>query len=106
MTEWSKLLTDGKADYCTSQMEDNATLTSLKRAADAGKLDFNRIALLRTASNFDRQGKDQTAAESLAANSGGFPLATTNAYRVGKAYADSIIQNWNAWEKAPQTAGK
>ena len=78
----------------------------LKRAAEAGKLDFDRIALLRTASNFDRQGKDQTAAQSLAANSGGFPLATTNAYRVGKAYAESIIQNWHAWEKAPQTAGK
>ena len=104
--EWSKLLTDGKADYCTSQMEDNATLTALKRAAEAGKLDFSRIALLRTASNFDRQGKDQTAAESLAANSGGFPLATANAYRVGKAYADSIIQNWKAWENAPQTAGQ
>src|SRR5690606_5415458 len=68
MAEWSKLLTDGKAVYCTSQMEDNATLTALKRAAEAGKLDFDRIALLRTASNFDRQGKDQTAAESLAAN--------------------------------------
>lgn len=106
MTEWSKLATDGKAVYCTSQMEDNATLTALKRAAEAGKLDFNRVALLRTASNFDRQGKDQTAAESLAANSGGFPLATTNAYRVGKAYADSIIQDWKAWEKAPQTVAK
>ena len=106
IAEWSKLLTDGKADYCTSQMEDNATLTALKRAAEAGKLDFSRITLLRTASNFDRQGTDQTAAESLAADSGGFPLATANAYRVGKAYADSIISNWNAWENAPQTAAQ
>ncbi|EEX62194.1 purine nucleoside permease [Brucella abortus bv. 6 str. 870] len=103
---WSKVLTDGKADYCTAQMEDNATLTALKRAAEAGKLDFNRIALLRTASNFDRQGKDQTAMESPAATSGGFPLATENAYRVGKAYADSIIANWKAWEKAPQVTAK
>ncbi len=106
MEQWSKLLTDGKAEYCTSQMEDNATLTSLKRAADAGKLDYDRIALLRTASNFDRQGKDQTAAQSLAAKSGGFPLATTNAYRVGKVYADSIIKDWKSWEQAPQTEVK
>lgn len=104
--QWTKLLTDGKGEYCTSQMEDNATLTALKRAADAGKLDYDRIALLRTSSNFDRQGKDQTASESLAAKSGGFPLATTNAYRVGKAYADSIIKDWKSWEQAPQTEAK
>jgi len=104
--QWTKLLTDGKGEYCTSQMEDNATLTALKRAADAGKLDFNRVALLRTSSNFDRQGKDQTASESLAAKSGGFPLATTNAYRVGKTYADSIIKDWKSWEQAPQTDAK
>lgn len=104
--QWTKLLTDGKGEYCTSQMEDNATLTALKRAGDAGKLDFNRVALLRTSSNFDRQGKGQTAAESLAAKSGGFPLATTNAYRVGKTYADSIIKDWKSWEQAPQTDAK
>ncbi|MFD1199361.1 purine-nucleoside phosphorylase [Brucella gallinifaecis] len=104
--QWTKLLTDGKGEYCTSQMEDNATLTALKRAAEAGKLDFNRVALLRTASNFDRQGKDQSAAESLSAKSGGFPLATTNAYRVGKTYADSIINDWKSWEQAPQTDAK
>ena len=106
IAQWVKLLTDDKANYCTSQMEDNATLTALKHAAEAEKLDFNRIALLRTASNFDRQGKDQTAAQSLAANSGGFPLATANAYRVGKAYAESIMKNWQAWEKASQTEAK
>ena len=106
VSDWAKLMTDGKAEYCTSQMEDNATLTALKRAADAGKLDFSRIAVLRTSSNFDRQGKDQTAIESLGAKSGGFPLATANAYRVGKAYADSIIDKWDAWEKAPQIAAE
>jgi purine nucleoside permease len=102
MEKWVDLQTDGKATYCTSQMEDNATLTALKRGADAKLLDFDRIALLRTASNFDRQGKDQTPLESLKDNSGGFQLATTNAYRVGKAYADSIMKNWDKWAEAPQ----
>lgn len=102
MEKWVSLFTDGKANYCTSQMEDNATLTALKRGADAKRLDFNRIALLRTASNFDRQGQDQTPLESLKDNSGGFALATTNAYRVGKVYAESIIRNWDKWAKAPQ----
>lgn len=103
MEKWVRLQTDGKGTYCTSQMEDNATLTALKRAADAGLLDFNRIALLRTASNFDRQGDDVSAYDSLKANSGGFPLATENAYRVGKTYADNIINHWDKWRAAPQT---
>ncbi|QCO54699.1 purine nucleoside permease [Pseudorhodobacter turbinis] len=100
--EWVALLTDGKANYCTTQMEDNASLTALKRASEAGLLDFDRVALLRTASNFDRQGHDQSAVESLKAKSGGFPLATENAYRVAKAYAEVILSNWGEWKAAPQ----
>ncbi len=103
MEKWVKLLTDSKGTYCTSQMEDNATLTALKRASEAGKLDFDRIALLRTASNFDRQGEDQTALESLKSESGGFKLATTNAYRIGKTYTQTILTGWDKWQEAPQT---
>lgn len=103
MENWVKLLTDGKGTYCTSQMEDNASLTALKRASEAGLLDFDRIALLRTASNFDRQGEEQTALDSLKSESGGFKLATTNAYRVGKAYAQTILSSWDKWQEAPQT---
>ncbi len=94
---WTWLMTDGAANYCTTQMEDNATLTALSRAAAAGRLDLDRVAVLRTASNFDREAPGMTAAESLAAESGGFGPATTNAYRVGGALADAIIADWEAW---------
>ena len=96
---WTALLSDGKANYCTSQMEDNATLTALKRGADAGLLEFNRVALLRSASNFDREGKGQTAAESLTSDSGGFAIALTNGYRVGAALAHNILKDWAAWSE-------
>ncbi|WP_410216662.1 purine-nucleoside phosphorylase [Paracoccus sp. (in: a-proteobacteria)] len=89
------LLSDGAADYCMSQMEDNATLTALRRADEAGRLDFDRIAVLRTASNFDRAHDGQTAAESLAAKSGGFGPATENAFRVGNAFAETVIADWD-----------
>ncbi len=96
---WTALLSDDKANYCTSQMEDNATLTALKRGADAGRVDFGRVALLRSASNFDREGRGQTAAESLSANSGGFMIALTNGYRVGAALAHAIVTDWPMWSK-------
>lgn len=91
------LLTDGEADYCVTQMEDNATLTALHRAAEAGLVDFDRVAILRTASNFDRQHDSQTAFESLRANSGGFGPAIENAFLVGDAFARDIIDNWELY---------
>jgi purine nucleoside permease len=98
MSDRVALLTEGKGNYCTTQMEDNASLTALKRAADAGLLRFERIAVLRTASNFDRESPQQTAEQSLHAKSGGFGPATTNAYRVGSKLADAIIADWDQWK--------
>ncbi|QDY70385.1 purine-nucleoside phosphorylase [Qingshengfaniella alkalisoli] len=91
-------LTGGNGTYCTSQMEDNATLTALERGAQAGRLDFGRIAVVRTGSNFDRQAPEQSAAESLSADSGAFGPATENAFRVGNALAREIIANWDEWQ--------
>jgi purine nucleoside permease len=99
MEQWVWAETDGAANYCTTQMEDNSTLTALRRGADAGLLDFERVAVLRTASNFDREAPGQTPVASLAAKSGGFGPATTNAYRVGSTYADAIIDNWPTWSE-------
>ena len=99
MGDWVDLLTDGTGNYCTTQMEDNATLTALQRGADAGLLQFDRVALLRTASNFDREPEGMTAPESLSAKSGGFGPATINAYRVGSKFADTVIGDWANWEK-------
>ncbi|MBF6329082.1 purine-nucleoside phosphorylase [Nocardia transvalensis] len=85
--------TDGRARYCTSQMEDNATAAALARA---GKL--NRYVCLRTASNFDRPRPGESVTETLTAiDSGaaspGFPLAVDNAYRVASAAADYLTQH-------------
>ncbi|HEV2504594.1 MAG TPA: purine nucleoside permease [Mesorhizobium sp.] len=99
MGKWVSLLTDGAGNYCTTQMEDNASLTALQRGADAGLLQFDRIALLRTASNFDREPEGKTAIESLSANSGGFGPATANAYRVGSKFTDTVIGAWADWQK-------
>ncbi|WP_407645436.1 purine-nucleoside phosphorylase [Geminicoccus roseus] len=98
MDVFVNVATKGEGDYCTTQMEDNATLTALKRGSDAGLLDFGRVAVLRTASNFDREAPDQTASASLGATSGGFPLATANAYRVGSKLTDAILADWENWK--------
>ena len=99
MGDWVSLMTENKGNYCTTQMEDNASLTALKRGADAGLLDFDRIAVLRTASNFDREAPGMVPADSLSAKSGGFGPSTINAYRVAGKLADAVIGDWANWEK-------
>ena len=78
-------------------------MTALKRGAEAGLLDFNRIAVLRTASNFDREAPGQSAAESLRARSGGYLPSVTNAYRVAAKLAHAIVGDWSAWSAGPPT---
>jgi purine nucleoside permease len=100
---WTKLLTDGKGVYCTTQQEDNATYNALARAAAAGKVDLKRLAVLRTGSNFDRPHPGQSAHASLLASttgaSGGFVPATQNLVKVGGVLVNDIVQHWAQWRE-------
>ena len=96
---WTRLLTDGKGTYCTTQQEDNATYEALRRGAAAGRLDLHRVAVLRTGANFDRPHAGQTAQESLNAQSGGFPIATANLYRAAWPLVSDIVARWPQWRE-------
>lgn len=82
------LQTGGQGHYCTSQMEDNATAGALARA---GKL--NRYVDLRTASNFDQPAEGGSVTDMLKGNYAGFTISVENAYRVGLAAANYLIQH-------------
>lgn len=95
---WTALLTDGKGRYCTTQQEDNATYEALKRGASAGLLDLQRVAVLRTGSNFDRPHEGQSAYDSLKTSSGGFTAATANLFVAGSPLVQEIVSNWQQWK--------
>lgn len=94
---WTQMWTNGQGEYCMTNMEDSASLAALDRLADSGLVDWDRLMVLRTASNFDQPYPGQTAQESLAANSGAFRPAVQNAYRVGSTVTDHILKNWKQW---------
>ncbi|KAG5730255.1 hypothetical protein E4T56_gene10588 [Termitomyces sp. T112] len=89
------LFTNGTGVYCTTQQEDNATLESLMRAAKAGLVDFSRIIIMRTASDFDREFPGQTAAANLFGNPGGFIPSILNIHLAGVKVVQGIIDNWD-----------
>lgn len=98
MHQHAALLTNGKAKICTTQMEDNASLTALKRAAEAGRLDFNRVLVLRTGANFDQETPKKSALETLTQDKSGALPATKNAYRVANAVIYHITHHWSQWQ--------
>ena len=98
--DWTKLLTDGAGTYCTTQQEDNATYEALKRGAAAGLLDIKRVAVLRTASNFDRPYPGQTAYDSLVNSiSGGFLPSIANLVNAGGPLVNDIVAKWPQWKR-------
>ena len=53
--EWVRYFTAGQGEFVTTAMEDTGTLQSLQFLANAGRVDGQRILVLRTVSNYDRQ---------------------------------------------------
>jgi purine nucleoside permease len=98
-TEWTRVLTDGKGVYCTTQQEDNATYEALKRGAAMNMVDLARIAVLRAGSDFDRPYAGQTAADNLLnyKEQGGFEISLQNLYLTGNPLVQAISTQWNQW---------
>jgi purine nucleoside permease len=98
--DWVKYQTDGKSTYAVCGMEDTGTLQSLTWLARAGKVDINRVLVLRTASNYDQQRLGKTAAESLAETKisqySAYMPSLDSAYRVGHVVVDDLVANWAA----------
>jgi purine nucleoside permease len=75
--------------------EDNATLEALLRATLASLVDFSRIILMRTASDFDREAPGETAYDNLFTNKGGFLPSLANIYIAGSAIISGILTGWD-----------
>ena len=93
----TKLFTNGSGVYCTTAQEDNATLEALLRGANNSLVDFSRIIVLRTASDFDRPYKGEADTVNLFyAEQGGFDPAIANIYLAGIKVVEGILTQWES----------
>lgn len=92
---YTTLVTNGTGVYCTTAQEDNATLEALLRAAIYKLVDFTRIIVMRTASDFDRpyDGEPDTV-NLFYADQGSFEPAIQNIYLAGREVIAGITGNW------------
>lgn len=95
MGNYTSLVTNETATYCTTQQEDNATLEAFTRAALFGLVDFSRIIIMRTASNFDRPYDGQTPQQHLFSSSPGFVASIQNLHVAGAPVVQGIVSGWN-----------
>jgi purine nucleoside permease len=105
-SKWMDYYSSGKGKYATTAMEDTGTLQSLEYLAKAGKVDWQRILVLRTVSNFDRQPKGMDAASSLSNQRvgayGAYLPSLEAAYTVGHVVVSELLKNWDkAREQLP-----
>jgi purine nucleoside permease len=100
---WLSYYTQDQGQFTTTAMEDTGTLLSLQQLAQAGRVDLRRVLVLRTVSNYDRQPRNLSAAESLAAQHAGtfgaFAPAIENAYTVGHVVVNELLSHWTQYER-------
>ncbi|HEX7987868.1 MAG TPA: purine nucleoside permease [Duganella sp.] len=94
--DWSALLTDGAAKYCTVQQEDNSTLEALRRGEAAGKVNFKRVLVLRAGSDTDRSHPGQSDSDVLVnyKQQGGFGPAAENLMITARPVIEDIVGHW------------
>lgn len=101
--EWMRYFTDGKGQFATTAMEDTGTLQALRGLANAGRVDWNRILVLRTVSNYDQQPRGMTAADSLAHQRIGsysaYLPSLEAAYTVGHVVVQELLGNWTKYSR-------
>ena len=107
---WVPYFTGGQGVFATTAMEDTGTLQSLEFLAHAGRVDLHRVLVLRTVSNYDRQPRGLSAAQSLARQRVGayaaYRPALEAAYRVGHAVVEEILTHWSAYSQTIPSANR
>jgi len=97
-SEWVSYFTGGQGQFMTTAMEDTGTLLSLKSLADAGRVNWQRVLVLRTVSNFDQQPRGLNAADSLARQRIGsysaYLPSLEAAYTVGHTVVNELLTHW------------
>jgi len=92
---FTTLVTNGSATYCTTQQEDNAVLEALLRGQLARRNDFSRVIHMRTGSDFDRPPPGVSVAQNLFFADGGYDAAIRNLYVAGIKVVQGILDEWN-----------
>lgn len=91
--EWVRYFTGGQGNFMVSGMEDTGTLQALTFLSQAGRVDLNRVLVLRTVSNYDRERPGSTPAESLKQMAAGAYPAYLESIEAAETVGDKVVRD-------------
>jgi purine nucleoside permease len=95
---WTRYYTGGKGNYKVAAMEDSGTMQALTFLSQAGRVDLQRVLVLRSVSNYDREAPEVPAAESLqemvSGNYSAYLPALEAAEIVGDKVVRDLVEHW------------
>ena len=99
---WTRYYTGGAGNYMVAAMEDSGTMQALTFLSQAGRVDLQRVLVLRTVSNYDREPPDESAAQSLremaSGNYSAYMQALEAAESVGDRVVRDLVEHWSERE--------
>jgi purine nucleoside permease len=99
---WTRYYTGGKGNFMTAGMEDTGTMQALTFLSQAGRVDLQRVLVLRTVSNYDREPPGTSAAESLqemaSGNYSAYMQSLEAAQVVGDKVVRDLVEHWRERE--------
>jgi purine nucleoside permease len=103
--DWVSLWTKGKGTFAMTEMEDSGVMQALRRLDTAHKVDYQRVMVLRTASNYSMPPPGHSAVESLTGGGGnfsGYLPSLESAYAAGNTVIQALLADWPKYgPKAP-----
>jgi purine nucleoside permease len=96
--DWVKMWTNGKGTFATTSMEAQTFTGSLMHMADEGYVDFSRVMVLRTASNYCMPPPGDAVIATIGDESLGTNAALEAAYRAGSVVAHELLDHWDRYE--------
>ena len=103
--DWVKIFTGGQGTFAMSECEDQGIMDVLDLFGRAGRIDIRRVLILRTGSNYTREGDGE--AQVVEFTEGGAAAAFEAAYRVGQPVVKALVAGWPKYQTTlPQAAAK
>jgi purine nucleoside permease len=99
--DWVRLYTRGSGTLAISDCEDQGVVLAMRKLDQLGRVNFNRLLILRTASNFTLPAEGLSAEKSLfdnLASSPGYIPALDANYQVGDVVVKALLGDWGRYE--------
>ena len=98
--DWVKMYTRGQGNFLFADCEDQGICLALEELHRLGRVDFQRLLVLRSASNFTLPPPGVPPEKSLFDNlvsSAGYLPSLDNEYRVGSVVAAALLKDWEKY---------